>query len=236
MILRVKHGVTNFVNLLLMNGLIFNQQNSALCKFTKQTFKLLNFASENLKNLIDSEQIQELIQNKLIKEVTSKLEMQVGQSTSQKFQNHCIILIEIHILLDHIQETVLKQFGLYVGKILEDSQSMSKLKMIRQSVMEGEKFNLVKYNYFLNKLGDEDKKRVTVRVETNHPAFDCQVRAQVWLPQVMRMTVKFKDSMKLKDFTKVGLSVDQTSEMQLLREPKNPFDWSSGHVTITYPV
>lgn len=49
---------------------------------------------------------------------------------------------------------------------------------------------------------------MNVNVETGHPSFDTMTRAFIQVPDVKRITIKFKDTMNLKDLTYVGISND----------------------------
>lgn len=77
---------------------------------------------------------------------------------------------------------------------------------------------------------------MNVNVETSHPAYDAMTRALVSIPEVQRVKIKFKESMKLKDFTYVGISNSPNSDIVLKNLKDKEFDWASGRFYLFYPV
>jgi len=61
-------------------------------------------------------------------------------------------------------------------------------------------------------------------------------RALVSIPEVQRVKIKFKESMKLKDFTYVGISNSPNSDIVLKNLKDKEFDWASGRFYLFYPV
>jgi hypothetical protein len=73
-------------------------------------------------------------------------------------------------------------------------------------------------------------------IETNHPAYDTMTRSFVTIPEVQRLKIKFKDSMKLKDLTYIGIGNSSTSDVTLKSLKENEFDWPTNNFYLFYPV
>lgn len=56
---------------------------------------------------------------------------------------------------------------------------------------------------------------MNIKVESNKPMFDAMTRCYINIPEIQRMTIKIKESTKLKPFCFFGLSSDPEGEIQL---------------------
>jgi hypothetical protein len=61
-------------------------------------------------------------------------------------------------------------------------------------------------------------------------------RAFIELPEVQRLTVKFKDSMVLKDLTFIGICNDPAKGIELKTVRDKEFEWGAGSFYLFYPV
>jgi len=77
---------------------------------------------------------------------------------------------------------------------------------------------------------------MNVTIETSHPSFDAMTRTLVTIPEVQRVKVNFKESMKPKDFTYIGISNSPSSDIVLKSMKDKEFEWSSGRFYLFYPV
>jgi hypothetical protein len=110
------------------------------------------------------------------------------------------------------------------------------VKRNKKIIQEKDSFKLLKYLYHLEHLEDHQKALMNVNIETNHPAFDAMTRAYIEVPEVQRLKIKFKDTMKLKDLTYVGISKDPRSGITLKSMSVKEFDWPAGSFYLFYPV
>jgi len=61
-------------------------------------------------------------------------------------------------------------------------------------------------------------------------------RSYINIPEVQRMTIKMKDSTKLKPLTYYGISNDPDKDVQLKVAKDKEIDWPSGSVYFFYPI
>lgn len=80
---------------------------------------------------------------------------------------------------------------------------------------ENDRFDSGKYLYHLDQLEDHQKELMNITIDSNHPAFDVMTRAFITLPEVKRLKIRFKESMKLKDLAQIGFSNDSRSDIVL---------------------
>lgn len=137
--------------------------------------------------------------------------------------------------IDRLQE-VAEEEGVHIGKTLEDSEAICGVKRNKQILQESDNFNILRYLYHLEQLEDHQRELMNVRIETSHPAFDTMNRAFIELPEVQRLTIKFKESMVLKDLTFIGIGNDPSKDIQLKTVRDKEFKWGTGSFYIFYPV
>jgi len=69
--------------------------------------------------------------------------------------------------------------------------------------------------YHLKNLEKDEITKMNVNVESNHPALDVVTRTFVQIPEVQTVKIKFKEMMKIKDLTYIGISNDATKILKL---------------------
>lgn len=211
-----------------------NDQIKLVNKLLKESMSLLCYAKKNCHKLGQTDQLKSIIQNHLVKQVTSTCSYEINSDTKMSTQQ--ILWLEIHLMIDSIQEEAMKTHNIHIGKVLTDSEPICQLKKNKQIIAERESFELLKYLYHLNHLDEDKKALVNVNLETNHPAFDTVTRAFVEIPEVQRVKVKFKENMKIKDLTYVGISNDPKKGLTLKNASAGEFEWPSANFYMFYPV
>jgi hypothetical protein len=211
-LLDIKNCVATLLNLHLANVLYFQDHKPLVRKLLKSVVKLIGYAKLHCGALAKSEELPGIIQNQLVKEVTSEIDFKDTQeSDSKKLAEQQLLFLEVHLQIDSLQAQAAKAHNTHVGKVLEDSEAICQVKRNKKILQERDNFNLLKYLYHLEHLEDHQKALMNVNVETNHPAFDAMTRGFIELPEVQRLKIKFKDTMKLKDLTYVGIGNDPSS-------------------------
>jgi len=128
-VLKVKNLLANFINLLLLFSISFYENKILTIKLLKMVAKLLVFAKENSAVLAKSGEMELIIKNSLIKEATKVINFEdEASSNSLKFTDSQLIFMELHLMLDRLRDYVEEKDGVYIGRILEDSQEMSLVK------------------------------------------------------------------------------------------------------------
>lgn len=77
---------------------------------------------------------------------------------------------------------------------------------------------------------------MNVNIETNRPVFETMTRAFIEIPEVQRLKIKFKDTMKLKELTYLGISNDPKTGIVLKSQHDKEFTWAAGSFYLFYPV
>lgn len=236
-LLSIKNCLPTLLDLHLCMVLYFQDHKSLVTKLLKSCLKLIAFARQHLAEVIKSEELAGIVQNKLVQLVTSEINFTDQQeSDHKKLSEQQILFLEIHLQINSLHDQAAQSHNVHIGKILEDSEAICQVKRNKKIIQEKDSFNLLKYLYHLEHLEDHQKDLMNVNIETNHPAFDVMTRAFIEVPQVQRLKIKFKDSMKLKDLTYVGFSNDPTSNITLKSMSDKEFDWPSGSFYLFYPI
>jgi hypothetical protein len=220
--------------------LYFQEQKALVCKLLKSCLKLLCFAKKHCGALVAAGELPRIVENQLVKLATSQIDFKDqshgDDGEAKKLTNAQLLFLEIHLKVDELQSKALEGYQLQTIKVLEDSEAMCRVKRNKQLLKEADSFDVLMYLYHLEHLDEDQKALMNVTVETSHPAFDAMTRALVDIPEVQRVTIKFKDTMKLKDFTYVGISNSPTSDIQLKSLKDKEFEWASGRFYLFYPV
>lgn len=179
-----------------------------------------------------------IIQNKLVNMITKEIDYTYSEDQDSQLSDLQLLLLEIHFMIDSLAEECSKVHNIHIGKILEDTKAISLIKRNKRILQEAEHLNLIKYLYHLEHLEEDQRALMNVNVETSHPAFDTMTRAFIQIPDVQRITIKFKDTMKLKDLTYVGISNDPHKQITLksINDKEKEFEWSAGSFYLFYPV
>lgn len=233
-----KNCLTNIFNMAIIFALYLDKEKNLVPKLLKMCLKIINLARNSIQTSdknVKSGAINGLIQNQLIKLVTSTIDFDTKDS-DRGFNEMQILYLEIHLQLDDLRDKILTKYGILIPKVTVDTESISEIKKSRHILTEGENYGLLKYIFHLGQLDEEKIKLMNLNIESNNPAFDVMTRTHIDIPEVQRVKIIFKDSMKLKDMTFVGISNDPNSNITLKKLADKEFDWPSGNFYIFYPV
>lgn len=101
---------------------------------------------------------------------------------------------------------------------------------------EQDNFDLQLYLHHLKSCTEDQKDAMKINMESNKPIFDVMTRCHINMPEVQRMTIRMKDSTKLKPLSYFGLSNDPDQEVQLKVSKDKEIEWSSGSLYFFYPL
>lgn len=85
--------------------------------------------------------------------------------------------------IDELREELIKSHDVHIGKTIEDSEAICRVKRTKRILQENDKFDILKYLYHLDHLEESNKALMNLNVETNHPAFDAMTRAHIEIPE-----------------------------------------------------
>lgn len=142
-----KNSLTNLVNMHLLMVIQFHASVGIVKKLLKSVLYLLNFCLKNSEKLAKAGELTGVIQNKLLNQLTKSINY--GKEDDKKFSEQQLYLLELHLKTDDIQMHINKAYGIQIGKVLEDSEDISKLKQQKQILKEGDDFDLQLYLHHL---------------------------------------------------------------------------------------
>jgi hypothetical protein len=121
-----------------------------------------------------------IIQNELVKVISKEIDF---GSFDAGFSDQQLLFLEIHMQIDGLREELIKSHDVHIGKTIEDSEAICKIKRTKRILQENDKFDILKYLYHLEHLEESNKALMNLNVETNHPAFDVMTRAHIEIPE-----------------------------------------------------
>ena len=71
---------------------------------------------------------------------------------------------------------------------------------------ENTKFDTLLYRQHCNRLDKDEKDQFNVKIQSHNPSLGTIMTAEVNVPGIEHLTVKFGERTKLQDFAKVGFS------------------------------
>lgn len=124
--LKHKNSITNLINMHLLMVIQFHGSNGIIKKLLKSVLYLLLFCFQNSEKLAKAGELTGVIQNKLLNQLTKSINY--GKDSDKKFSEQQLYLLEIHLRIDEIWKHIDEAYGIKIGKLLEDSEDISKLK------------------------------------------------------------------------------------------------------------
>jgi hypothetical protein len=121
----------------------FNADFELVKKLLKSTIRLISFCQKNAEELAKSGDLNGIIQNKLLNLQTKKINY--GKEDDKKFSLQQLFFLEIFLKIDELWKQVNEEFGIKIGKVLEESADISKIKKFKQILKEKDKFDLQLY-------------------------------------------------------------------------------------------
>lgn len=97
-LIAIKNGLATLLNLHLCMVLYFQDHKPLIRKLLKSCLKLITYAKKHLAELVKSEELAGLVQNKLVKLVTSEINFKDEQeSDNKKLSEQQLLFLEIHL-------------------------------------------------------------------------------------------------------------------------------------------
>lgn len=125
-----------------------------------------------------------------------------------------------------------------LGKVVEDSENVCKIKVIKQQLLDSEKFDLLKYLLHYESLDEREQKCLNLKVQTTEPTLSADCRAYFSIPEVQKVNIKATESsVKLGKFEYYGISnsVDG-KDMSYKTAADKEFSWNNNCFYMFYPV
>jgi len=143
------NAIATLLNLLIMMALNLQGQayKKLITKLLKQGILLVKYATDHCKVLAKNDQLKPIIQNKILKLVTDNINF-----SKTKFSGQQLMFLELHVMINALQEKAGKKYNAFCGKVLEDSDAVLGYVKNKRILQEREGFNLVKYLYHLKNL------------------------------------------------------------------------------------
>lgn len=112
-LLKTKFALANMINLLILNGLLFRSDKKIALKLLKGALKMIYFAYSHCKELCESKEIANIIQNDLLKNISAGIPFD-----NDKMSEQCIVCCEMLMLVDVIQQDSGSKYGHYVANTI----------------------------------------------------------------------------------------------------------------------
>jgi hypothetical protein len=229
-----KNCLTNLLTLHMAMVFYFQGNQALVKKLLKSCLKLTAYCQKHCGELAKSGELQGVIQSKLLNLATSSIDF--SPSSDKKFSEQQLLWLELHLSVDAMGRQAAEEHGVKIGKVLEDSKAISTLKQQKEILKERDNFHLLKYLHHLKNISQEQRDAMKKPVESNKPVFDVMTRSLIQIPEAQRITVKFKDTTKIKPLCYIGVSNDPKTGVVLKGARDKEFDWPSGSVYLFYPV
>jgi hypothetical protein len=131
-ILDIKNTLATLLNLTLANVMQFQETKPLVNKLMKSCLKIVIFARKNCGALAKTDQLAPLVQNKLIKLVTEKVDFTDQSEKDNKwFTTQQLVFLEIHLHLNELADQTMRMHKIKIDKILVDSEAISRLNMTK---------------------------------------------------------------------------------------------------------
>lgn len=131
-VLDIKNTLPTLLNLTLANVMQFQETKPLVNKLMKSCLKIVIFARKNCGALAKTDQLAPLVQNKLIKLVTEKVDFTDQSEKDNKwFTTQQLVFLEIHLHLNELADQTMRMHKIKIDKILVDSEAISRLNMTK---------------------------------------------------------------------------------------------------------
>jgi hypothetical protein len=159
-------------------------------------------------------------------------------SEQQKFfSTQQIIFLEIHLAISSMCDRISSLHGINLGKVVEDSEDICKIKQLKQILREQEEFSLLRYLMHFESLKDDQKECLNMKITAQEPLLDANCRAYVHVPEVQNLSVKAPSNLKFGPFEFYGVSTQADGKnMEVKSASDKEFRWFSNSLYMFYPL
>jgi hypothetical protein len=235
-IIQQENALSNVFGIHLCLVFLF-QKDPIAKKLLKQAVKIVEYMGANEDAFLKNGELARIAGNKLVRAATLKIDWQDG--TEQKiFSAQQIMFLEVHLAISRMCDRISSLHGVALGKVVEDCENVCKIKVIKQQLLDSEKFDLLKYLLHYESLDEREQKCLNLKVQTTEPSLRADCRAYVSIPEVQKVNIKATESgVKLGKFEYYGISNSPDGkDMSFKTAADKEFGWNNNCFYMFYPV